>query len=82
MWEKLREEHGNIYMTICKINSKWEFVVGHGEPNLVLCDNTEGWGGEGEGWEVQKGEAMCTLWLIHIKVRQNPAQYYKAVIRQ
>jgi len=56
--------------------------VGPREPNPVLCDNTEGWGGEEEGWEVQKGEAVCTLWLIHIKVRQNPAEYYKAVIRQ
>ena len=26
-WEKLREEHGNICVTICKIDSQWEFSV-------------------------------------------------------
>ena len=25
--EELREQHGNIYTAICKINSKWEFAV-------------------------------------------------------
>ena len=27
--------------------------------NLVLCDNLEGWGGEGGGKEVQEGEVIC-----------------------
>jgi len=27
--------------------------------NLVLCDNTEGWDGVGDGREVQEGRAIC-----------------------
>ena len=26
-WDKLKDYHGNIYITICKIDSKWEFAV-------------------------------------------------------
>ena len=26
-WDKLRQQHGNIYITICKIDSYWEFAV-------------------------------------------------------
>ena len=26
-WEEQRENHGNIYTTICKIDSQWEFTV-------------------------------------------------------
>ena len=26
-WDKSREQHGNIYITICKIDSQWEFAV-------------------------------------------------------
>ena len=26
-WEEFREEHGNIYIAICKIDSKQEFAV-------------------------------------------------------
>ena len=28
-------------------------------PKLVLCDNPEGWNGEGGGKEAQEGEDMC-----------------------
>ena len=33
-------------MTVCKTDSKGEFSMCHREPNLVLCDNLEGWEGE------------------------------------
>ena len=26
-WEEQRENHGNIYTTICNIDSQWEFTV-------------------------------------------------------
>ena len=26
-WDELREQHGNIHITICKIESPWEFAV-------------------------------------------------------
>ena len=33
-----------------------------GNPKPMLCDNTEGWDGEGGGREVQEGEDIC----IHV----------------
>ena len=38
----MKDYHGNIYITICKIDSKWEFAVYHGELSSVLCDKLEG----------------------------------------
>ena len=26
-WDKLREQYGNIYITMCKIDGKWEFAM-------------------------------------------------------
>ena len=46
--DELKDHHGNIYITICKIDSKWEFAVLHRELNLELCDNLE----RGMGWEM------------------------------
>ena len=42
----LESSNGNIYVTVCKTDSKGEFSMCHREPNLVLCDNLEGWEGE------------------------------------
>ena len=58
-WDKLREQHGNVYITICKIDSQWEVAGWHWELNLVLCDNLEGWDGVGGGREVQERGDMC-----------------------
>ena len=44
-----------IHITICKIESQWEFAVCLGELKQGLCINLEGWGGEGDGREVQEG---------------------------
>ena len=44
----MREWRGNVNITICKIESQWEFAVLHRELNLVLCDNLEGW----DRWEM------------------------------
>ena len=30
-----------------------------GNPKPVLCDNLEGWDGEGGGWGIQEGEDIC-----------------------
>ena len=59
MWDKLREYHGNIYITVCKIDSKWEFSVWHRELNPRLCDNLAGWNGEGGETGVQEGGVTC-----------------------
>jgi len=41
-----------------------------GHSKLVLWDNPEGWGGEGEGRGIQDGETHMQPWLIHVDVWQ------------
>ena len=42
------ESNMETYITICKIDSQWEFAVWLREFKLGLCNNLEGWDGEGE----------------------------------
>ena len=49
------------YITICKIDSQQEFAVWLRKLNQGLCINLEGWDGEGDGREVQKGGDVCIL---------------------
>ena len=35
------------YITICKIHSQWELALWLRELKLELCNNLEGWHGEG-----------------------------------
>ena len=56
MYEKSNVE---IYTTICKIDSQWEFAVWLRKLNQGLCINLEGWHGEGDGKETQKGGDIC-----------------------
>ena len=48
------KSHMEIYITICKIDSQWEFVVWFRKLKQGLCINLEGWHGEGHGREVQE----------------------------
>ena len=48
------------YITICKIDSQKEFSVCLRKLKQGLCINLEGWDGEGDGREVQKGGDICT----------------------
>ena len=50
-----------IYITVCKIDSQWEFAAWLRKLKQGLCINLEGWSGEGEGREVQKGGDICIL---------------------
>ena len=43
------------YITICKIDSQWEFPVWLRKLKQGFCINLEEWDGEGDGREVQKG---------------------------
>ena len=52
------ESNIEIYNTICKIDSQWEFTVWLRELNQGLCNNLEGWDGEGNGKEFQEGGDM------------------------
>ena len=52
------ESNMETYITICKIDSQWEFAVRFRELTQGLCDNLEGWHGEGDGREVWEGGDM------------------------
>ena len=47
------------YITICKIDSQQEFSVWLKKLKQGLCIKLEGWDGEGDGKEVQKGGDIC-----------------------
>ena len=51
------EWHWNIYITICKIDSQWEFVLWCMElkPNALWQPRGMGWSGK----EVQEGGDLC-----------------------
>ena len=53
-----------------------------GHAKLMLWDNTEGWGGDGGGREVQDGGTHGHPWLIHVDVGQKPLQYCKVISLQ
>ena len=63
--EIYRKSNMETYITICKIGSQWEFSVWLRKLKQGLCINLEGWDGEGNWREVQKG---IYLWLIHVEV--------------
>ena len=47
------------YITICKINSQRELAVWLRKLKQGLCINLEGWDGEGDEREVEKGGDIC-----------------------
>ena len=53
------ESNMKTYITICKIESQWEFAVCLGELKQGLCINLEGWDRAGDGREVQNGGDIC-----------------------
>ena len=65
IWEEGREgemygrSNMETYITICKIDSQWEFAVWLRKLKQGLCINLEGWNGEGDGTEVQKEGDIC-----------------------
>ena len=59
--ETFGKSNTETYITICKINSQREFAVWLKKLKQGLCDNLEGWDGEGDGREVQKGGDICIL---------------------
>ena len=53
------ESNMETYITIYKIDSQREFAVCLRELKQGLCINLEGWGGEGDGRQVQEGGDIC-----------------------
>ena len=62
-----------IYNSICKIASQWEFAVWLRELKQGLCDSLEGWDEEGDEREVWEGGDMGTCiygWVLLIYDRK------------
>ena len=57
--QNLREQHWNIYITICKVDIQWLVDIWHREPKPVLWDNLEGWRGQAGGRGDQQGGDTC-----------------------
>ena len=53
------KSYTETYITICKIDSQQEFAVWLRKLKQGLCINLEGWDGEGNGTEIQKGGDIC-----------------------
>ena len=47
------------YISICKIDSQWEFAVQLRELKQRLCNNLERWDGEEDEREIQEGGDIC-----------------------
>ena len=47
------------YITICKIDSQWEYAIWLRKLKQGLSINLEGWDGVGDGRKVQKGVDIC-----------------------
>ena len=57
--EKYGESNMETHITICKIDSQWEFAVWLRKLKQGLCINLAGWDGEGDGREVQRRGDIC-----------------------
>ena len=57
--ERVRCMERITYITMCKMDSQWEIAVWLRKLKQGLCINLEGWDGEGDGMEVQKGADIC-----------------------
>ena len=65
--EMYGESNMETYITICKIDSQWEFPVWLRKLKQGLCINLEGWDGEMGGRFKREG-IYVYLWLIHVEV--------------
>ena len=67
--EMYGKSNRETYITICKIDSQWEFAVWLRKLKEGLWINLEVWDGEEDGREFQKGgDIYIYLWLIHVEV--------------
>ena len=58
--EMCGESNMETYITVCKIESQWEFAVWLRNLKRGLFINLKGWDGEVDGRQVQKGGDLCT----------------------
>ena len=64
------ESNMETYVTVCKIDSQWEFAVCLRKLKQGLCTNLEGRGGEGDGREVQEGGNIYGRFTLTFDRRQ------------
>ena len=57
--EMYGESNMESYIAICKIDSQWEFAKWLRELKQGLCNNLEGWDGDGDEREVGEGGDIC-----------------------
>ena len=76
-WNDLKEQHWDRYITICKIDSQWEFDVWRRASKAGAL----GQPGE-EGGVFRIGGTHVYLWPIHVDVWQKPPQYCRVIILQ
>ena len=79
--EMYGEGNIEIYNTICKIDSQWEFAVWLRELKQWLCDNLEGWDGKEMGG---RGHGCTYGWFLLMydrkpqnSIKQLPFKYKK-----
>ena len=56
------------YITICKIESQWEFPVWLRKLKPGLCINLDGWVGREMGGRFRREGIYVYLWLIYVEV--------------
>ena len=74
-WGRLREQHWNVCITICKTDGQCGFADDVRGSGSGLADKLKGWGGR-----CRREGTYVHLWLIHVDVWWKPTQYCKAVI--
>ena len=76
--EMYGESNMEIYITICKIDSQWEFAICLRTP----CQpGGVGWGGRWEGGLRGRGHRVH-LWVIHADIWQKTTKFCKAIVLQ
>ena len=79
-WDDLREQHWNMYITICETDHQSRFDAW----DRVLRAGALGWPwgmGWGERWEGDSGWGTHVHpWLIHVNVWQKAPQHCKEII--
>jgi len=56
------------YITICKIDSQWEFALWLRKLKQGLCINPEEWLGREMGERLKRERIYVHLWLIQVEV--------------
>ena len=71
-WDNLWEQHWNIYITVCKVDSQWEFAVWHREPKAsALWQPRVGWGGRREAGSGRGGHVYTYGWFMLMYSRKH-----------